>query len=143
MTIRAWTEADISAIRKLEEDCFALPWSESALRSTLGRKDNIGFVLEEDGLCIGYALSSVLFEDGEILRIAVVENRRGEGLGGLLFDKLLAEMKDKGAERVFLEVRVSNVSAIGLYTARGFERMRERKNYYADGEAAWEMKKVF
>ena len=143
MTLREWTAADIPAVKTIEETCFSAPWSEASLIAALGRKDNIGLVLEEDGACIAYALSSVLFEDGEVLRIAVGKERRGEGLGGLLFDKLLAAMKERGAERVFLEVRVSNVSAIRLYTARGFERTRERKNYYADGETAWEMKKVF
>ena len=35
-----------------------------------------------------------------------------------------------GSKKIFLEVRVSNEPAIGLYIKSGFKRVSVRKNYY-------------
>ena len=141
MTIRKWADSDIRAAEKIERACFSAPWDLETLSAAFDRKDTIGLVLETDGECVGYALGTVVYEDGEVLRIAVLGSRRGEGLGGKLFDALLAEMQARGAENAFLEVRTTNAPAIGLYEKRGFYTLRERKRYYADGADALEMKK--
>jgi ribosomal-protein-alanine N-acetyltransferase len=38
-----------------------------------------------------------------------------------------------------LEVRASNIAAIGLYESAGFTKFNVRARYYADGEDAVEM----
>lgn len=141
VTVRQWTAEDIYVAEKIEKACFSAPWDCETLTTALLRSDIVGLLLEADGELVGYALGSVVCEDADVLRIAVLKTRRGEGLGGKLFDALLSEMKARGAERVFLEVRTSNAPAIGLYEKRGFYTLRERKHYYADGEDALEMKK--
>ena len=53
-------------------------------------------------------------------------------------------MKEKGVEKVFLEVRKSNSNAIALYEKFGFSVYAERKNYYTDnGEDALLMQKIY
>ena len=47
----------------------------------------------------------------------------------------------KGAKRVFLEVRVSNSPAFLLYLKHGFNGLYARSRYYADGEDAIVMMK--
>jgi ribosomal-protein-alanine N-acetyltransferase len=44
-----------------------------------------------------------------------------------------------GCGDVFLEVRISNVAAVGFYRKLGFEVERRIRHYYADGEAAYVM----
>jgi ribosomal-protein-alanine N-acetyltransferase len=48
-------------------------------------------------------------------------------------------MIDLGADECFLEVRFSNVQAIGLYEKLGLQRVREIPYYYKDGETAYVM----
>ena len=142
MTVRAFLPSDIVAVAKLEAECFSAPWTEESLTFACSRKDFIGYVVETDGGEIGgYVFGSVLFEDGELHRIAVQKTVRGSGFGGRVLDALLSGVKARGGERVFLEVRVSNGPARALYKRRGFEVFRTRRDYYDDGEDALEMKK--
>ena len=54
-------------------------------------------------------------------------------------DHMLTRMKDLGASVFTLEVRVSNVPAIGLYEKCGFKKAAIRRQYYQDGEDAFLM----
>ena len=78
----------------------------------------------------------------EVYREAVREKYRKTGLGMELVATMVACMRKKGVEKIFLEVRVSNMAALGLYTKNGFEKTRIRNRYYPDGEDAVEMLKV-
>jgi ribosomal-protein-alanine N-acetyltransferase len=50
-------------------------------------------------------------------------------------------MRKYNAKQCFLEVRVTNTEAIGLYKKLGFEITRTIHGYYADGEDAYLMTK--
>lgn len=141
MNVRKWTIDDLRAIAAIEKACFAEPWSEETLRDAFARENYFALVLETEGKTVGYACGTTLFEIAELPRIAVLKEYRGKGLGGALMERFFETVKERGAERIFLEVRVSNASAIGLYVSRGFEKTRVRKKYYGDGEDAVEMKK--
>ena len=84
---------------------------------------------------------SVLGEDAEVQLIGVSEMYRRCGRGGRVLEDLLAIAGEKGARRVFLEVRVSNSPAIMLYLRHGFDGLYARSRYYADGEDAVVMMK--
>lgn len=141
MTMRIAEEKDVAAIALLERDCLQDPWTVGQLKGSFARADFYALVLETDGEIVGYICGTSLFEDAEIARVAVVKNHRREGLGGMLLDAFLSLVKDKGATRAFLEVRVRNAAAIGLYQSRNFSLVRTRLKYYADGEDGLEMKK--
>jgi ribosomal-protein-alanine N-acetyltransferase len=83
----------------------------------------------------------VLFEEAELQNIAVDIPFRKQGLGSELVSFLHEFAKEKGAEKSFLEVRVSNRAAIGLYEKHGYAIYGERSRYYQDGESAYVMQK--
>ena len=58
-----------------------------------------------------------------------------------LMDSLKQELEEKGAKRVFLEVRVSNAPAMSMYLKYGFCGLYARSRYYPDGEDALVMVK--
>ena len=140
-TIRQWTEKDLLALATIERACFEDPWTVEMLRAEIAKESSFGFVLEADGKAVGYACGSALFEDGEIDKVAVLEECRGKGYGKALVAKLIRTAMEKGARQIFLEVRASNAPALGLYQGAGFEKTRLRKRYYENGEDALEMKK--
>ena len=142
MTLRAWEEKDVAAICALEGECFSDGWTEEMLVSTFRRRDFCGILLEINGEIIGYVTATALFEDAELLRIAVKKQSRGKGYGGLLLDAWLQKIKALGAQRALLEVREGNEKAIGLYESRGLSLFHVRERYYSDGEAAKEMQKA-
>lgn len=136
-----WKKEDIPFVADMEKEVFSDAWKEEMLFGSFSRKDFCGLILKCDEKKVGYVLGATLFEEAELFRIAVQPTLRGNGLGGKLLDEWLAQVQARGAERVFLEVRKSNQTAIGLYTSRGFAQTRVRENYYADGEDGVEMKK--
>ena len=141
VTLREISTFDVPAIASLERDCFALPWSEKEIVSVCNRADFCGLVAQIDGQTVGYLLGLALFEDAEVLRVAVNEKFRGQKIGGAILDRFVELVRARGAQRVFLEVRASNEPALRLYESRAFTRGRVREKYYENGESAIEMHK--
>jgi ribosomal protein S18 acetylase RimI-like enzyme len=75
-------------------------------------------------------LASVVPPDAEILNVFVREDCRGQGIATKLLHEALLRMKAKGARRVWLEVRESNLAALHIYEAAGFRRTGRRHEYY-------------
>ncbi len=143
VNIRVWTEKDVAATAVLERACFAEPWQRESLKESAASVGFYAFALEADGEFVGYICGTTLFEDAELMRVAVLPSMRGRGLGRLLTERFLEDAERRGAEQCFLEVRLSNAAALGLYQSLGFQKNRVRKRYYPDGEDALEMRKVF
>ena len=77
----------------------------------------------------GFTLSRLIAGEAELLLLAVDPLHRRRGLGALLLEALTQDMRDKGAQRLFLEMRRGN-PAERLYRKFGFEAVGERTNYY-------------
>ena len=121
----------------------AIETDEARYLALLPTYDDPKKLLEESGELLGYACQFIVCEDAEILNIAVAPEQRNKGLGGVLMEEMLREAKALGAEKTFLEVRKTNLSAQSLYRRFGFEEYGVRKNYYPDGEDAILMQRRF
>ena len=139
--LREFTEKDIAKIAAIERACFTEAWSLEMIKAECARPEFCALVLEEGEETLGFIMGTVLFEDAEIYKVAVLPPNRGKGFGYLAVDGFAAAVLSRGATRIFLEVRPSNVAALHLYQKYGFEKTRLRKRYYADGEDCLEMKK--
>jgi ribosomal-protein-alanine N-acetyltransferase len=69
-------------------------------------------------------------DEGEIADIAVDPSARRAGVGGLLLARVEDEMARCGVRALYLEVRESNLAALGLYHGRGFRAVGRRRAYY-------------
>ena len=120
----------LPGIAALEALCFAEPWSEKALELLLG--DNAaGAVCLQQGRVLAYAGILFVPGEGQITNVAVHPEERGRGYGKAVLFRLVEEAsKREDCEQISLEVRVSNVSAIGLYEGMGFETVGLRKRFY-------------
>lgn len=92
---------------------------------------------------IEYGLSVIkrfgLARKGHIISIATLETHRGKGVGSNLIQRAMDEMRKGGCKEVFLEVRVTNDGAVGLYRKLGFQVTATMQGYYKDGESAYLM----
>jgi ribosomal-protein-alanine N-acetyltransferase len=84
------------------------------------------------GRIIGYAGMWLVIDEAHITTIAVREAVRGQGLGELLLTSLIEAAAEMGADRMTLEVRVTNEAAQRLYEKYGFKREGVRARYYSD-----------
>lgn len=135
MTIRGWKFEDILRISELEKECFPKePWSyRYACGQLFGRKFYRDTVRRRRR-GRGYGGVTVGYDTADIDNIAVAENYRGGGIGGAILEALVAAARERGACRVFLEVRVSNSVAMSMYLKHGFKGVYARARYYTDGE---------
>ncbi len=128
--IREMTIKDIEAVAFLELECFSVPWSKEALEESFAQSHSYFVVAEIDEIIVGYGGVYILYEDAEITNIAVTPLCRKQGIGELLVKDIIRSAVEKGAKSILLEVRQSNVAAIGLYEKCGFETIGTRKNFY-------------
>lgn len=135
MTIRGWKFEDILRISELEKECFPQePWSYRMLADSFENENFVGILCEENGEIAGYGGVTVGYDTADIDNIAVSERYRGCGMGGVLLEELVRAARERGAAKIFLEVRVSNAVAMSLYLKHGFKGVYARTRYYTDGE---------
>ena len=137
---------DAKAVARLEDLCFSTAWSAERYRRLFAaaRPLNAGFnnfsafgLRDAHGGLVAFVTLAVDPEEAEIYNIAVHPDLRQTGLGKKLLGRVLDAAQEHGVMRAILEVRVSNVAALGLYHALGFVECGRRKAYYADtGEDA-------
>lgn len=72
------------------------------------------------------------YQTAEIYNYAIHPDHQGKGVGQHLFDYILERLKKHKTEEIWLEVRVSNIRAIGFYRKNGFLKTGTRKNYYTN-----------
>lgn len=135
MNIRGWKFEDILRISELEMECFPKePWSYRMLADSFENENFVGILCEENGEIAGYGGVTVGYDTADIDNIAVSERYRGCGMGGVLLEELVRAARERGAAKIFLEVRVSNAVAMSLYLKHGFKGVYARTRYYTDGE---------
>lgn len=134
MIVRPATIDDAKGIYGVEEESFSVPWSMKSILSDLANTDvTLYYVLAgEDGSIEGYAGLWYVVDEGQITNIALKKAYRGKGYGELLLRVLMEKAWDVGCASIFLEVRVSNVQALGLYRKLGYKVVSVRKEYYSD-----------
>jgi ribosomal-protein-alanine N-acetyltransferase len=121
----------LSAIhaRAFPEDEF---WNERIIAGQLSQPGIFGLIDPRGGML----LARVAADEAEILTVAVVPERRQQGVGGALLLFAAEEARQRGAVRIFLEVSTRNPAARGLYQQMGFQQVGRRRAYYADGSDA-------
>ena len=135
MKIRKWEYKDILKISQIEEECFPLePWNFQMLASSFDTESFHGVLAEDGDEIIGYGGITVAADTADIENVAVTEPYRHSGVGTAIISELLKIASSLGAEKVFLEVRVSNSIAMELYLKSGFKGAYTRSRYYSDGE---------
>lgn len=127
-TIKKGSVQDAAAILAVMEDVYeASPWKLEQIEADLEQASSTYFLaLDEEWQVLGFvAIQETLYE-AEVLQIAVKRAFQGRGLA----QQLLAQLPDQ--KEIFLEVRVSNQPAQGLYKKMHFEEIARRKSYYHD-----------
>lgn len=130
IAIRVMENKDITAVSKLEQKIFSLPWSENGFAEALLSENTLFAVVEVCEEIVGYCGMYFALDEGEITNVAVNKTSRRKGIGREMLKFLLEKAEDTGIEKIALEVRISNRAAIGLYEKFGFERKGIRRNFY-------------
>ena len=142
ITIRPMIEPDLDAVLAIEQASFPLPWKRDHFLHEIAAPHSYPFAAVCSGVVAGYVCLTALFEEAQILDIAVAPDRRGKGVALALMEAAVALALEKGAEILALEVRSTNLAAIALYEGLGFRRCGTRLKYYEGCDDAVLMEKV-
>jgi ribosomal-protein-alanine N-acetyltransferase len=129
---RAMLKSDLKEIRSIEQQTYEFPWSKGIFMDCI----KAGYhcrVLQLPGGIGAYGIMSVAAEESHILNLCVCPRWQGRGLARRLLDHLMDLARNYGAATIFLEVRPSNVPALRLYRAAGFNELGTRPGYYPAG----------
>lgn len=133
MTVRRATIEDAKEIFAIEMDCFSVPWSLDSIEAELiNQEKKLYYVIEDTEGVVGYAGAWLVYDEGQITNIAIRPSARRQGFGATLTRELIEECFKRGMHEIFLEVRISNLSALSLYRQLGFTVKGMRKNYYSE-----------
>ena len=127
--IRSIANDDIAVLYEIELLAHPIPWSKSVFEQGLTR----GFWGEcyiDEQEPLGFYWVQSAGDEIELLNIAVSPTAQRQGVGDKLLQSLLSQAYRRGAKTIFLEVRLSNQAAIGLYEALGFGEVGQRDDYY-------------
>ena len=128
-------EADIgsvSGIALIELECFSTPWSRAAIAESMNHEPWHFLVAKIGSEIVGYVGVYVILDEGQISNIAVLPSFRGRGIGKMLLDALFELCSKLGCQKITLELRKSNTSALGLYKKCGFEIVGSRPRFYSN-----------
>lgn len=132
--IRQMQKEDISRIVYLEETYLGETLGKELLEAELISNVAKFYVATLDDIVIGYIGRYAYLGEAEILNFVVDEVYQRQGIGQMLFNHVINEIKD--LEKITLEVRASNEKAISFYRKNGFMQVHKRVSYYKDGEDA-------
>lgn len=126
----------VDAVSEIEKQVFPTPWTKYAfINEIIDNSFASYYVALHHGEVIGYAGIWVVLDEAHITTLAVSPKWQGKGIGKALLQHLINEADGKGAVRMTLEVRVSNLKAQELYKKFGFKICGRRPKYYRDEDA--------
>lgn len=134
--LRKMELSDIGDVLNLQANLAFLDWSLEQYKKELQADSTLSFVIQKQERVIAFALFHLLADESELLAIAVAEEFQQTGLGKILFNVGKNELQNRGAEKLFLEVRESNEKAKKFYQNLGAVFIGTRTKYYKNGESA-------
>lgn len=140
-TIRPMIEADLDAVLGIEQACFSRAWTRVHFLAEISSRLSTPVVADREGQVGGYLCLTVLFDEAEILDVAVDPALQRSGIGQMLMQWVCGEALRQGAATLRLEVRATSYPAITLYKRFGFVTSGLRKAYYEQGVDALLMDK--
>lgn len=131
--IEPLTHGDIDDVLALEEAAFTNPWTRAMY---LAEIENVSvsycfLARDADRRPVGFCSFWRVLDELHINNLAVLPERRRNGIGSMLLTFVLKKGEEFGARRATLEVRRSNEPALLLYERFGFSVAGVRAGYYS------------
>ena len=148
--IRHCEEKDLASV--IDINMITLPehYSDYFFESILRELPEAFIIAEINDKIIGYIMCKIEFgfsnfrklgfvKKGHVVSVAVLPEHRGKGLGKALMLEGINGVMHRKSDEIYLEVRMSNESAIKMYQKIGFQIKSKLRAYYRDGEDAYLM----
>lgn len=128
-SMRPMRLGDVRAVAAVEQDIYPHPWTLGNFRDSLQAGYSC-WVMECAGALVGYGVLMVGVQEAHLLNLSVARAWQRRGFGRRLLHHFIDLARSCEAQRLFLEVRPSNLAARALYAANGFRQLYVRRGYY-------------
>ena len=131
--IRLMTDEDTAQCLEIADESSLSFWSEDAYHRELARTDAIARVAANGHRVFGFIVGRIVGgPEAEIYNIGVRADSRRAGIGRSLIDSFTTECRKLNINSIWLEVRISNLSAIEFYEEVDFVQISVRKGFYSN-----------
>jgi len=120
----------LDGVLELELEVYPFPWTRGNFVDSLVAGYAAWTLNHVDGDLIGYCIAMAGVDEMHLLNITVALAARRNGHARRLLAGLVQVCCERGAGRLWLEVRESNVHARGTYRRLGFDEVGRRRGYY-------------
>lgn len=122
-----------AVLAALHETSFPAPWSVQEFEVLLNQPGVAAWIVSADDEPAGFILVRAVADEAEIITLAVVPERRRQGLAAHLVHAAADALMSGKTARFFLEVAADNAAALAVYARVGFTVCGRRAGYYKDG----------
>jgi ribosomal-protein-alanine N-acetyltransferase len=119
-------------VLEIEQGSFEFPWSEDEFVRCLRQRNCIGMVAEQGDRVLGFMIYELHKTRLHILNFAVDQQRRRQGVGGQMVQKLVSKLSSQRRTRLSLEVRETNLAAQLFFRKAGFRATAVLRSFYDD-----------
>lgn len=123
------TVGRLDAVMAIERRAYPHPWSRGNFTDSMQAGYPMQLLLAGDTL-LGYYVAMQGVDEVHLLNLTVAPEHQRQGWSRVLLDALALWSRARGAQWLWLEVRVSNARALSVYAAHGYRRVGMRKAYY-------------
>lgn len=120
---------DVDGVLAIEQAVQPYPWSRGNFADALN-SGYLCYVDDVQGELRGFVVLMPGVGEAELLNIAVAAAHQRRGLGEKMLERICEIAAAQHLDRIFLEVRASNLPAIALYRRAGFGQVGLRRGYY-------------
>tara|TARA_Y100001970_G_scaffold164030_1_gene200418 strand:- start:127 stop:558 length:432 start_codon:yes stop_codon:yes gene_type:complete len=121
--------SDVDLVVSNETIAYKYPWTKQNFIDCL-QSGYQCWVLADKQKIIAHGVISIAIWDAHLLTICVHPQFQRLGFGRRMLILLLDRAAKLNSSECFLEVRISNETAISLYKSIGFDAVGSRKGYY-------------
>jgi len=124
------TVSDLDEVVAIECAAYDFPWTRGNFIDSLAAGYHARVMRAPQGQLIAYFVAMKGVDEMHLLNITVAPVEQGKGFGRRMLDEVSSLSRLHGADRLWLEVRLSNQRARNLYLQYGFRHIGVRKGYY-------------
>jgi ribosomal protein S18 acetylase RimI-like enzyme len=131
--LREYDPADFESLWSLDQSCFdrEIAYSREELAHYLRDETAVCLLAIDSGALLGFILGHHDRRGfGHVVTLDVEEKARRIGVGSLLMESLEGRFHESGCNSVFLEVAVSNRSALTFYRKHHYNVLKTLRRYY-------------
>lgn len=121
---------DMPEVLEIENKCFEFPWFEEDFIRFLRQRNCIGMVGESDELVVGFMVYELHKTRLYVLNFAVHPGFQRRGVGVAMCQKLISKLNLQRRNRIFLEVRETNLDAQFFFRDMGFRAISVLRDFY-------------